>query len=145
MATQPTCKQRWAKEKNSDIATIRQLWRAYREGEDSAYSRRIAERIGTFTEHGLSFDYVAPGTFTDQREGYWRYQISWGGPSDEFRFYSSSPSVDPYRIEYCFMDWGDGYCRKLTGKDEELLTEIWQFFAEVESTQSEYDKAMADA
>ena len=31
----------------------------------------------------LSFDYVAPHTFNDQPEGYWRWQFSWGGPSDE--------------------------------------------------------------
>ena len=34
---------------------------------------------------GLGFDYVEPHTFTDQLEGYWRWQFSWGGPSDELR------------------------------------------------------------
>jgi len=29
----------------------------------------------------LSFDYVEPNTFNDQKEGYWRWQFSWGGPS----------------------------------------------------------------
>ena len=35
----------------------------------------------------LGFDYVEPHTFTDQLEGYWRWQFSWGGPSDELRGY----------------------------------------------------------
>ena len=33
----------------------------------------------------LGFDYVEPHTFQDQLEGYWRWQFSWGGPSDELR------------------------------------------------------------
>ena len=37
--------------------------------------------------YGLCFDYVEKGTFTDQDRGYFRFQISWGGPSDEFRIY----------------------------------------------------------
>ena len=43
-----------------------------------------------FYQYGLCFDYVAPYTFEDQRAGYWRWQISWGGPAEEFRIY-----VDP--------------------------------------------------
>ena len=35
----------------------------------------------------LSFDYVEPHTFTDQAEGYWRWQFSGGGPGDELRAY----------------------------------------------------------
>ena len=33
----------------------------------------------------LCFDYVKPHSFKDQVEGYWRMQLSWGGPSDELR------------------------------------------------------------
>ena len=33
----------------------------------------------------LGFDYVEPHTWDDQPEGYWRWQFSWGGPSDELR------------------------------------------------------------
>ena len=56
---------------------------------------------------GLSFDYVAPHTFTDQAEGYWRWQFSWGGPSDELRaFVNRDDSI--HRLEYWYMDWYDG-------------------------------------
>ena len=57
--------------------------------------------IGTFNDYGLCVDYVEPGTFKNKR-GYVRYQLSWGGPSDEFRFYSQD------KIEYVFLDWGVG-------------------------------------
>ena len=56
---------------------------------------------------GLGFDYVGPHTFTDQLEGYWRWQFSWGGPSDELRaFVNLDKSI--HRLEYWFLDWGDG-------------------------------------
>ena len=56
---------------------------------------------------GLSFDYVEPHTFTDQPEGYWRWQFSWGGPSDELRAYVNEHD-EIHRLEYWYLDWGDG-------------------------------------
>ena len=56
---------------------------------------------------GLSFDYVEPHTFTDQLEGYWRWQFSWGGPSDELRAFVNE-NKEIHRLEYWFMDWMDG-------------------------------------
>lgn len=114
------------------------MWKAYQlEGSDSpreqAYVRRIHEEIGEFHEYGLCFDYVEPETFGGQKEGYWRYQLSWGGPSEEIRFYASSPEAPAHRITFVFMDWFDGYERKLTGKDEKLMDEIWAFFQEIGS------------
>jgi hypothetical protein len=62
----------------------------------------------------LGFDWVEPNTFTDQREGYWRWQFSWGGPSDELRGYINwVPQSRPgalHRLEYWYLDWGDGAC-----------------------------------
>ena len=56
---------------------------------------------------GLSFDYVAPHTFKDQTEGYWRWQFSWGGPGDELRaFVNRDDSI--HRLEYWYLDWFDG-------------------------------------
>jgi hypothetical protein len=109
------------------------LWTWYTEGN---YEEYHPEHETNMHEYGLSFDWVAPETFTDQREGYYRYQISWGGPSDEFRFYISGvnrwghPYV--YRVEYWFLDWFDGAHKVLTGEDETLLETIFSdFFAEV--------------
>jgi hypothetical protein len=56
---------------------------------------------------GLSFDYVAPHTFTDQAEGYWRWQFSWGGPGDELRGYVNEHK-ELHRLEYWYLDWFDG-------------------------------------
>jgi len=55
----------------------------------------------------LSFDYVEPHTFQDQLEGYWRWQFSWGGPSDELRAYVNRDDKI-HRLEYWFLDWFDG-------------------------------------
>ncbi len=78
-------------------------------------------------EYGLAFDYVASGTFTDQEEGYFRYQISWGGPSDEFRFFTDIKG-HCHRIEYWFLDWFDGASIALKNDDKELLREIFEKF-----------------
>tara|TARA_R110002124_G_scaffold244691_1_gene409775 strand:- start:12 stop:386 length:375 start_codon:yes stop_codon:yes gene_type:complete len=56
---------------------------------------------------GLSFDYVEANTFDDQKEGYWRWQFSWGGPSDELRAYVNRDD-SMHRLEYWYMDWFDG-------------------------------------
>ena len=59
-----------------------------------------------YTE-GRCVDYVEPNTFTDQKEGYWRWQFSWGGPSDELRAYvNKDDSI--HRLEYWYLDWFDG-------------------------------------
>lgn len=134
MSETPSCKSRWAAEKNSEIRTIRKLWNLYCAGNEDG-----DEDGCRFVEHGLAFDYVAPGTFKNTR-GYWRWQISWGGPSDEFRFYTSRPMH--WRVEYAFLDWFDGYSRKLTGKDEKLLREIWDsYFDDCGAVSAAYDKA----
>lgn len=66
--------------------------------------------------YGLSFDYVHSNTFDDQDEGYFRYQFSWGGPSDELRFYVDLEGKC-HRAEYWFMDWYDGASLDVTGDE----------------------------
>ena len=55
--------------------------------------------IGAFNEYGLCFDYVELGTFNDQENDYFRYQFSYGGPSDELRFYEDGTIV------YVYLNW----------------------------------------
>lgn len=131
--TQRSCKERWKEHKDSRMADLRRLWKARCEGEDSPYHKRVAAELGDFHEYGLSLDYVAPGTFRDQKRGYWRYQISWGGPGEEFRFYGEElgeykASLD--RVTFVFLDLFDGHERVLVGKDAELMEEIFQDWAE---------------
>lgn len=58
-------------------------------------------------EWGLCFDYVEPHTFEDQPDGYWRFQISWGGPSEELRLHVDD-RARLLRAEYVFLDWFTG-------------------------------------
>ena len=73
------------------------------------------------TVEGLCFDYVDPNTFNNQKEGYWRWQLSWGGPGDEFRIYIN-PDKSVHRIEYWYLDWFDGAHVTL---DEKLHGDAW--------------------
>lgn len=63
----------------------------------------------TLCDYALCFDRVPSGTFDGQTEGYYRYQISWGGPSEEIRFYE-------HKTEYWFLDWFCGECRVVTNE-----------------------------
>jgi hypothetical protein len=131
-----TCASRWKASKDGRIRDLRKLFAALNKGDEN-----YDEDLGTFDEYGLCFDYVAPGTFREQDEGYWRYQISWGGPSDEFRFYAGGCGEQrPYRISYVFLDWFDGHERALDGPDLALMRDIWSYFAETGTTAAEYRK-----
>tara|TARA_R110000751_G_C13683469_1_gene471536 strand:+ start:400 stop:933 length:534 start_codon:yes stop_codon:yes gene_type:complete len=57
-----------------------------------------------FSEYSLALDYVEPNTFEDQREAYLRYQISFGGPSEEVRFFLN-PDMSLNRAEFWCLDW----------------------------------------
>ena len=59
-------------------------------------------------QSALSWDYVEGGTFEDQEDGFYRLQLSWGGPSDEFRIYTTQYADEIDVIEYHYMDWFDG-------------------------------------
>jgi len=85
-------KERWA----SRRADFKQLFKKP-EGNDE---------LSPLSEYGLCIDFVPARTFTGQLHGYYRYQLSWGGPSDEVRVWRTGNK--PILIEYWFMDWGDG-------------------------------------
>lgn len=167
MTGQPNCEMRVEQHRDSRVADLRLLWRLYQRSIESgdwshldreerielchefdvsifaARSDTVPDEfsdVGEFHEYGLAFDYVAPETFNDQPQGYFRYQISYGGPSEEFRFYVN-PDLSCYCVEFWFLDWWDGASRELHDDDKALLMEIWEFFREVGSAQAELDKA----
>jgi len=76
------------------------------------------EEIGYLHEYGLSIDFVEAGTFKDQREDYYRYQLSWGGPSEEFRIYKNGD------VEFWLLDWFDGACVGVYGEDARIIKQI---------------------
>ena len=133
---QPSCEERIDKELQGAIEDLTKLWTAYLEGDEDRHS----DELGNIFEYGLSFDYVAPDTFNDQEQGYFRYQLSWGGPSDEFRFYVN-PDLSVYCIEYWFLDWFDGASRELTGDDRSLLKEIYGWFYDCGSVEAELERS----
>jgi|TARA_B100000424_G_scaffold199326_1_gene156472 hypothetical protein len=77
-------------------------------------------------QSGLSFDFVEAGTFEGQSVGYWRFQMSWGGPSDEFRIYTDYDKNINY-IEYWYMDWFDGASIRV---NDDVIYHICQIFLE---------------
>ena len=94
--------------------------------------------------YGLSFDYVAPDTFGDQPEGYWRYQFSTGGPADELRLYGDHQAGRPHKMEYWFLDWFDGAFRHLSGDAADTGRAIWDDFGGMGMLESTYEAAMED-
>lgn len=116
---QPTCEDRIDGELESTVETLQRLWDLWKE-DSEAYD----DELGRWDEYGLSFDYVPMGTFSDQEHSFFRYQLSWGGPGDEFRFFLDwDGRINT--VEYWFLDWGEGASRKLSGETLELLVEIW--------------------
>ena len=78
--------------------------------------------------YGLAFDYVEKGTFTDQERGYFRYQLSWGGPSDEFRIYVDYDKQITH-LDYWFLDWGDGASVRIP--EDSIAYEVCEQFTEL--------------
>ena len=130
-----TCKKRVRCRLKGRISDLRKLWKSCIEDPD----KQVPD-LGTLGDYGLSFDYVAPNTFEGQKRGYFRYQFSWGGPADEFRFFCDE-NLNPVTIEYWFLDWFDGAHVPLKGKDYYLLEEIFQDFNECGTVQAELDKS----
>ena len=78
-----------------------------------------SEDLGPFYEYGLNYDYVELGTFNDQQEDYFRFQISWGGPSEEVRFYEDG------KIEFVYLDWFSGVGFDVTREDWAIWLNDW--------------------
>ena len=105
------CKDRVADAFASRMADLRKLWRA-------GYGVEVKD-LGRLEEYGLCVDRVAANTL-GTHPGYWRYQFSWGGPAEEFRYYDQ----DGGEVEFWFLDWGDGAGKKVKGRDAQLIKSI---------------------
>ena len=141
MTTEAKCADLVQHELTKELETLRKLWALYCENPE-AYD----DDYGNLDEHGLAFDYVAPETFEDQSEGYFRYQISWGGPSDEFRIFANANGHrgwSIYRIEYWYMDWFDGAHITLRGDDLMFMEELVECVFEGSGTMTtKYEESM---
>jgi len=85
---------------------------------DDVFDELADEARERFYEFGLSFEYSES---VNGEAGYWRFLMSWGGPSDELRFYTDQAGF-VYRVEYWFLDWFDGDGIEVSG---ELIDAIW--------------------
>jgi hypothetical protein len=142
--TELKCEDLVVKNKEERIDTLRSMWKAYCDGEE------YTEDGESLYEYGLGFDYVEPHTFCDcdphlidfpapstmtvceETDGYWRYQLSWGGPSDEFRYH------DDGSIEYRYHDWFDGAGRTLMGTDYDFMLELGETFFGLKHQRGKY-------
>ncbi len=90
----------------------------------------------SFSDYGLSFDFQEgeineeAGDYT--KEPYFRYQLSWGGPSEEVRFYENG------QIEFVYMDWFCG-CGVNVTRDETFKS-LKQYFEDCEMLDFESKK-----
>ena len=69
----------------------------------------MSEDLGEFSDYGLSIDPVI--NEETNKTDYLRFQLSWGGPSDELRYYPDG------KIEYAFLDWFCGVGFDVTSED----------------------------
>ena len=91
------------------------------------------------SQYGLSFEYVAAGTFEDQAIGYFRYQLSYGGPSEEFRFFVD-PEHNLITADFWLLDWFTGASIDCT--DQPTVQAIWDHFQGTMSSFHAFRKAM---
>tara|TARA_R100000742_G_C4203944_1_gene32232 strand:- start:125 stop:571 length:447 start_codon:yes stop_codon:yes gene_type:complete len=127
------------KDREKDFVQAKEFYDKY---EDATEGEKIALEVFNEDAHldgyedffdyinnyGLAFDYVEKGTFTDQERGYFRYQLSWGGPSDEFRIYVDYDKQITH-IDYWFLDWGDGASVRIP--EDSISYEVCEQFTEL--------------
>ena len=144
--TKPTCKELVRDKFNEVEQAYQEANDYYNEYHNATEGEQIALRVidehkgNCFHEHydlfdyanitALSWDYVEPGTFEDQEEGYYRLQLSWGGPSDEFRIYTIADTLEIDVIEYWYMDWFDG--ASVNVMPDTLSWDVCQMFLDCE-------------
>ena len=118
-----TCEEVIEQHMTDRLADIRELWRLEQSGEEDP-------DLGTLNEYGLYFDWVEANTFCDQEQGFWRYQLSWGGPQDEFRAETRNGIKEERLgpIHYHFMKQYDGAKRRLNQEDYWLVLDVMNHF-----------------
>lgn len=123
MEEQRTCREQVQEHKNSRLNDLKIL--LY--GDDEAKER---EELPDLWDYGLGFDYVPSNTFGNQPQGYFRFQISWGGPAEEIRFYTDATTT-LYKAEFWFLDWWDGAKKILSNEDWEIAKDLFLQFKDV--------------
>jgi hypothetical protein len=102
-----TCAERIAQSYTNRIEDLNEILTC---SGDFAHCEDLMEGL---SEYGLGFDYVEHDE-EEEKEDFWRFQISWGGPSEEFRIYTDFKNGPIQKIEYWFLDWFDGTSKDVT-------------------------------
>ena len=136
-----TCKERLARNFSRTMIELRDIV------ERPSPKDKVAQEL---MQYALGFDFVAAGD-VGNKIPFWRWQLSWGGPQDEFRFpyedsvtkytgdaaraFSSDDGlvyagVHKQRCEYWFLDWGDcAHCNVL-GHDLTIMRKVLRYYVE---------------
>lgn len=131
------CKDRVKSHLTSRMSDLRKLYKAWCAGNE------YVEDLGILSEYGLCFDYVPAETFSDQKIGFFRFQISYGGPTEEIRFFTDS-QFNLVEAQFWLLDWFDGAKQKFTGKRFEFISELYEnYFREPGSVEHAYRKALS--
>ncbi len=139
MTEQQSCaelvKEKWQSTRD-DIAAmlLGENWDSYKD--DQGYDDDF-DGYQAFSEYGLSWTYNRP---EDGSNGYYCYLMSWGGPSDELRFYADIRG-ECHVIEYWYMDWFDGAKHVVT--DDTAAKAVAEYFAGCEAFESAYNEELS--
>jgi hypothetical protein len=122
---EPTCVDKIGAELAGRMKDIRVLLYMHDHGDPPDYDLDTGELLDAcpidcenLLEYGYSFDDV------DGDQGYWRWQLSWGGPGDEFRFFTGDGGVD--NIEYWFLYLDNTAKIRVTGDDFKVLARVYK-------------------
>jgi len=120
MSEELKCKDKVKPAFKSRLKDIKKLYKLYQK-DCEAYD----SDLGNLNEYGLSFEFV--DNSEDGKTSYFRYAISYGGPSEEFRIYMDV-AYQIYKIEFWYLDWFDG--AKVTFRKGKVFNWLKEFFCE---------------
>jgi hypothetical protein len=92
------------------------------------YYHEYEDLFDYVNQTALSWDYVEGEG--KNNPGYYRLQLSWGGPSDEFRIYTIGDTLEVDVIDYYYMDWFDG--ASIPVFEDSISWDVCQMFLDCE-------------
>ena len=121
-AKQLTCKELVKDQFNQVEQEYKKAEQYFNDYDNATEGEQIAMKVvdkykgDCFNEYEDLFDYVNQSALSwdyveeegKENPAFYRLQLSWGGPSDEFRIYTIGDTLEIDVIDYHYMDWFDG-------------------------------------